>query len=141
MKIKTYILTLLLFAQTLLYQVSLPQLVLCIGEDGHVAIEGATEDEACLIHPLSTKNLEATAPLFQFIHDQADHCVDIFLDWHLSIAQYKHDSKLIKRMPVSGILQPLPTDYSTNINIINTDEQSVIHTSGTLIARSIILLI
>ncbi len=141
MKIKTYALTFLLLAQTLLYQVSLPQLVLCIGDDGHVAIEEAMTDSVCFIHPPAARSPEYATALLQDIHPDTGPCVDIFLDWHLSMAQYKQDTKLAKKMPSMVISQTLPTEYSTKLNIINSDEQSAIHTSGTLIARSIILLI
>ncbi len=141
MKLKTYALTLLLLAQTLLYQVSLPQLVLCIGDDGHVAFEEANTSGACFIHPPETKPLAYAPVRVQAVHPATDHCVDIFLDWHLSMAQYKHDSKQVKKMPSLVLSQTIPVDYSTKLNIINNDEQSAIHTSGTLIARSIILLI
>ncbi len=141
-KIKTFLLSLLLLSQTLLYQVSLPQLVLCIGEDGHVAIEGATEEATCLAHPLSFSGVAPNATLYQAYHEQADDCVDIFLDWHMGIAQYKHESKLVKTMPLALRNQIIPHEYTNRTNIINNDdEQSAIHISGTQIARSIILLI
>ncbi len=141
MKIKSYTLILLLLAQTLLYQVSLPRLVLCIGDDGHVAIEEADTAVDCFMHPPEAGHSAYAPNLVRAIHPATDPCVDIVLDWHLSMAQYKHDSPQVTKIPYVVLSLAPATDNSIKLNIINRDDQSAIRTSGTLIARSIILLI
>jgi len=86
MKLKSVkiILALFVLIQSFLFNVSLPELVLCFGEDGHVAIEKASnnscdhDDE----HLTKLENEEK-------INERHEDCTDLNLDWHFSNADIK----------------------------------------------------
>ena len=72
----------LLFAQALLFQVDLPQLVLRFGDDGHIAIEktnGSVSEHEGL-------HFTKAAAVLQTINAAHADCTDIKLDWHFSNA-------------------------------------------------------
>ena len=79
------ILTHLLFLQALFFQVDLPELVLCFGEDGHIAIEKAIEKDCR--HDNDKFNI-AYKILLAF-DQKHDACNDLNLDLHFSNANVK----------------------------------------------------
>ena len=142
MKILSFLLSLLFLGQSLLYQVSLPQRVLCIGEDGHVAIEESTEDDVCMAHPNDTDPGGMYTYRYRTLHQDEDNCTDIILDTHLGTARLMQDySKLGKRISLPLLFCITPHEIVNKNHPITPDQQSAIHSSGTQIARSIILLI
>ena len=89
----TKILVHLLFLQTLFFQVDLPELVLCFGEDGHVAIEKAI-DNACEHDGDTALQNIVKIKTIKPLHDD---CTDIKLDWHFANADIvKKTTKLLK---------------------------------------------
>ncbi len=74
--------TFFILIQALFFQVDLPQLVLCFGDDGHIALEN--NDGVACGHP---ENMLAKAvKKLQSISEQHDACKDVILDWHFSNA-------------------------------------------------------
>lgn len=72
----------LLFLQSLFFQVDLPQLVLCFGPDGHIALERTSNPANCHEND-SVSETAALLTVPEFGHDQCD---DVSLDWHFSRA-------------------------------------------------------
>lgn len=139
-KSKTIALIILLFAQTLVYQVSLPDLVLCVGDDGHIALEKGNDNGQCILHPsqirVSHNEFVVLKP-----HQDADHCVDFVLDWHLSSIQLKHTIHQFQKISPSVIIVAnLLTDPFT-IRVGNNPDNKIARLHGVDILRSTILLI
>lgn len=85
-KISSIILSFILLLQAAFFQIALPNLVLCFGEDGHISFEWQTDKVEC-----SNENL-INKYLFNNIEDEYERtceekCTDIDLHFHLSIAE------------------------------------------------------
>ena len=87
------ILTHLLFIQALFFQVDLPELVLCFGDDGHIAIEATSAAECSY----DNDGHNTTAGVFQVLNEKHDDCNDLKLDLHFSNADFnKNKTNLLK---------------------------------------------
>ena len=71
--------------QAALFQVALPNLVLCFGEDGHIEFEWQSEDSQCAADDLldSTIFSDSNKDIYK---SNEDNCTDINLHFHHSIA-------------------------------------------------------
>ena len=87
-------LAVLVLLQSLVFQVSYPDTVLCIGDDGHVMFEKVGTDTHC-DHPSDPLLLDQLAE--NDFHE--NDCVDIPLKQHLENAYFKH--KVEKRIDKS----------------------------------------
>ena len=106
------ILTSLLFLQALFFQVDLPELVLCFGDDGHVAIEKKVETECDIddFHDVSNQ-------IFQILDPREDDCNDLTLDLHFSNADIQKNKNNI---PLSNSKLYIPTFLNIN-HSLNTN--------------------
>jgi hypothetical protein len=110
------ILTYLLFLQSLFFQVDLPELVLCFGDDGHVAIE--VTSEADCVYDNDTPNTKASA--FQVLNEKHDDCNDLKLDLHFSNADVnKNKTNLLKHIAYLH----LPSFFSQNKQSQNANQK------------------
>lgn len=114
------ILITLVFAQTLLFQVDLPELVLCFGDDGHVAIEQASDSA----HEHNEIQDISYMDVFQAFNSRHDDCTDIELDWHFSNADV---TKVKNKIPLynSTFLQfpflQISENSFLNNNLVHTN--------------------
>jgi len=124
--------------QAAFFQIAMPNLVLCIAGDGHVAIEWRAQSESC-------QHKDRTVPDI-FVHNEKEHstasgveCTDISLHFHPSHAEMIQnnnitqltvkifdrfefwDQKVIDNPVPSIILQILPS----NLNI-GTDQSTIL---------------
>lgn len=131
------ILIALVFAQTLLFQVDLPELVLCFGEDGHVAIEKAS-DNACEHDGDTALQNIVKIKTIKPLHDD---CTDITLDWHFSNADIvKKTNNNIKNISSGFLSQAL--QHTSEYPVKNTSQQSANTNKHTITAlQSTVLLI
>jgi len=136
MKLKISALIFLLFAQTLAYQISLPDIVLCVGDNGHIALEVGNSDNGCVLHPSFNNISQGHHAVTNRQHLDADYCMDIVLDWHLSSAQLKHDSKAQHGIRFSNYIIINPA-----IHIVKYEQSDTLPNPGVEIARSTILII
>lgn len=127
----------LLFAQALLFQVDLPQLVLCFGDDGHIAIEktnGSMSEHEGL-------HFTKAAAVLQTINEAHADCTDIKLDWHFSNAKivklknktFRDNTSLyVPFSPLQHANLFLTRAYTIRPNL-NVQTAQVIHTTILLI--------
>lgn len=141
MKLKISALIFLLFAQTLAYQVSLPDIVLCVGDNGHIALEAGNSDTGCVLHPSFNNISQGHHAITNRQHLDDDYCTDIVLDWHLSSAQLKHDSKTQRVIRFSNNIIINPQIINPAIHIVKYEQSDALPNPGVEIARSTILII
>ena len=78
-KILKIFLSLLIIAQSMIFQVSAPQLVLCVGDEGHVAVEVSENSHS----DIDAHNFKALFAENRTKHHLInDDCFDIPLDYH-----------------------------------------------------------
>jgi hypothetical protein len=103
------LMTFFILTQALFFQVDLPQLVLCFGDDGHIALENS--DGVACGHP---ENLLAKAvKKLQSISGRHDDCKDVILDWHFSNADLTKIKNSIPKVS-SHFAQFFPSENKTN---------------------------
>ncbi len=141
MKLKISALIFLLFAQAMAYQVSLPDIVLCVGDNGHIALEEGNSDNGCALHPSFNNISQDHHAVTDRQHLDADHCMDILLDWHLSSAQLKHDSKTQRGIQFPNYIIINPQIINPTIHIVKYEQSDTLPNPGVEIARSTILII
>ena len=110
------ILPFLVLFQSFLFKVSLPELVLCFGEDGHVALEGSVKD---LDHKHKKDHLNELIKIQQTYNQKHNDCMDINLDWHFSDANIL---KVKNRIPnyISTLYFPPTLLQISDISLIHT---------------------
>ncbi len=74
-----------LLLQALFFQVALPNLVLCFGEDGHLAFEFQVAQESCL-HTSVLKNRLFSNAENGHVKNKDAQCTDLYLHFHTSFA-------------------------------------------------------
>lgn len=84
-KIMNVILSLTLIIQAAVFQVALPNLILCIGDDGHIALEWQEEQEHCRHNNLVNKTVFNDTENIHSGSQEVD-CTDIGLHFHSSYA-------------------------------------------------------
>ncbi len=89
MTISRVILSYLFFMQSMLFQVSLPDFVLCFGDNGHVAVEAADNKEHC-VNEFSSPEAVNFTKIVALPNIPLNVCSDVSLDtqWqHVIIKQ------------------------------------------------------
>lgn len=108
-------LSILVLMQSLVFQLSQPDTVLCIGDNGHITLEQKGTDKHC------------NHPSDPFLFDQLagndfheDDCMDISLEQHLESADKKHEDIQRKssgnRSYRVDVIHPLSTGIKNQIN-------------------------
>jgi hypothetical protein len=101
--------TFFVLVQALFFQVDLPQLVLCFGDDGHIALENS--DGVICDHQENV--LAKAVKKLQSISGRHDDCKDVVLDWHFSNADL---TKIKNNIPkVSSYF----TQFFPSVNKVN----------------------
>lgn len=108
------LLTHLLFLQALFFQVDLPDLVLCFGGDGHIAIEVSEETD----HN-HDDNLSNSAKYFQFKDQKPEDCNDLTLDLHFSNAHVNKSKNNVFLQKSTPVIISYPNQNSKSINTNN----------------------
>lgn len=81
-----------LFMQTLFFQVALPSLVLCFGEDGHIAFEWNDTSTQCKFDaPVQQSNFNVE--IKDYLEKPETDCTDINLHFHNSLAEKSKNQK------------------------------------------------
>jgi hypothetical protein len=136
-RITRLLLSIAVLAYSSLLQFSLPSIVLCFGDDGHIAFEQSgdnfkydeTEDSGD--HPIHKhKNLS----------HQEDDCQDISLMTVLSNLYLKKDGK-IKLVKLAAVLARINTKNTDLVSHFNQDKEATIIHSSTKCLQTVILLI
>lgn len=89
----------LLLLQTAFFQVDLPEIVLCFGNDGHIAIE-KTDADICGLESDYCSNINAVETI-KSVHGD---CTDLILDWHFSNADNVKKANYLRNTLLSGFL-------------------------------------
>jgi len=108
------ILTHFLFLQALLFQVDLPDLVICFGEDGHIALELSKETEHS-----HDENLSDSAKYFQFMDQKSEDCNDLRLDLHFSNANVNKSKNTVPLHKSTPVFYSYPNLSNKSINSNN----------------------
>ncbi|KAA3616767.1 MAG: hypothetical protein D8M58_17320 [Calditrichaeota bacterium] len=120
--------------QSLLFQVSLPELVLCFGDDGHIALESSERDAD---HKHDKNHFSDLVKLFN--QNDSDDCTDINLDWHFSNADViKKSNKNLNHNSFvfvpNALLHTSKPSIKSNINIIsNTNKHTITSIQTTIL--------
>jgi hypothetical protein len=127
------ILTCLLFLQTLLFQVDLPDLVLCFGDDGHIAIEKSKKTDC--VREDGTYNLANN--IYRAYDQNHSDCNDVTLDLHFSDAdiQKTRSSHFLTHMqqPTPLLLDQKSTTYTINLSQKSFQKQTQNIISNTIL--------
>ena len=73
------LLSLLIIAQSMIFQVSSPQLVLCIGDEGHIAVEVSDDRHSDNENYYFEALFDKSNSLHHLLNN---NCIDISLDYH-----------------------------------------------------------
>lgn len=102
-----------LFMQTLFFQVALPSLVLCFGEDGHIGFEWNDTSTKCEFDaPVQQSNFNIE--IKDYLEKPETDCTDINLHFHVSFAEKSNNQK----HPTITTKSFLP-DYNSDLKKLN----------------------
>jgi hypothetical protein len=93
-KVINYILSITLVIQAALFQIALPNLILCIGNTGHVALEWQEKQEHCRHDNLVSKIIFDSIENIHSGSQEVD-CKDINLHFHSSFASKVQKENII----------------------------------------------
>jgi len=140
-KITNYIAMLLLSMLILAYstalQFSMPSIVLCFGEDGHIAFEQSDENNQCVDVDY---NFILPVNSYTDLSDQKDNCQDIPLINILSALYLKKDSKITtaKLAVFTGTVDTIKVHLVSHFDIYQ--DFTIIHSSMKSLQNTILLI-
>ena len=127
----------LILAYSTILQFSIPSIVLCFGDDGHIAFEQSDDDYQCVDFGDNKDHLQNK---HKNLSHQEDDCQDIPLMTVLSTLYLEKDGK-IKTVKVSGGSVKVSTKKSDLVSHVDLDRETTIIHSSMKILQSTILLI
>jgi len=131
-------LSFLLILQAMVFQVALPNLVLCFGKDGRIAFELQNEDDHCIrANSVSNIVFGQAGMLNHGVHDNG--CTDVDLHFHPASANKTHrenqsdDTALVSASScLSAMISTNPTE-STNFELCTVSGQVLASLQATVL--------